>query len=74
MGLLLDANQDLVVGKKLSYKTTSLPRGFKKKGIAMKAKKSSKRLSKAKKLEATKPLSKPSMSDISITKVVDKPS
>ncbi|HSY63420.1 MAG TPA: hypothetical protein VK829_02420 [Terriglobales bacterium] len=38
----------------------------------MKAKKSTKRLNKAKKLEATKPLNKVSVSDISITKVVDK--
>jgi hypothetical protein len=40
----------------------------------MKAKKSTKRLGKAKKLEATKPLSKPSMGDISITKTIDKAS
>jgi type VI protein secretion system component Hcp len=40
----------------------------------MKAKKSTKRLSKAKKLEATKPLSKVSVGDISITKSIDKSS
>jgi type VI protein secretion system component Hcp len=40
----------------------------------MKTKKSTKRLSKAKKLEATKPLSKPAISDLSITKQIDKAS
>ena len=40
----------------------------------MKAKKSTKRLGKAKKLEATKPLSKVSLSDISITKNIGKAS
>jgi hypothetical protein len=62
-----------VVGKKLVYKTTSL-RVSKRKDKAMKAKKSTKRLGKAKKLEATKPLSKVSLSDISITKTIDKAS
>jgi type VI protein secretion system component Hcp len=62
-----------VAGKKLMYKATSTP-DFKKKGQAMKAKKSTKRLSKAKKLEATKPLSKVSVGDISITKSIDKSS
>jgi hypothetical protein len=62
-----------VVGKKLVYKTTSL-RVSKRKDQAMKAKKSTKRLGKAKKLEATKPLSKVSLSDISITKTIDKAS
>jgi hypothetical protein len=40
----------------------------------MKAKKSTKRLGKAKKLEATKPLGKVNLSDISITKNIDKAS
>jgi hypothetical protein len=62
-----------VVGKKLVYKTTSL-RVSKRKDKAMKAKNSTKRLGKAKRLEATKPLSKVSLSDISITKTIDKAS
>jgi type VI protein secretion system component Hcp len=40
----------------------------------MKTKKTTKRLGKSKKLEATKPLSKPSVGDISISKIIDKSS
>jgi hypothetical protein len=64
-----------VVGKwRIKSHPSGFQRDFKKKGQAMKAKKSTKRLGKAKKLEATKPLSKVSLSDISITKTIDKAS